>query len=461
MAGTIPNRPASTPGGAPGNIPGMTDTPRVVILGAAGKDFHTFNTCYRDNEQAQVVAFTATQIPNIDDRRYPASLSGPLYPQGVPIVPEENLEDVIQEHGATLCVMAYSDVSMGHVEELSGRCEAAGARLEPFDVDATMIRSNRPVVAITAVRTGCGKSQTTRAVAAYLRDQGLRVTAIRHPMPYGDLAAQAVQRFAELDDLAKHDCTIEEIEEYEPHIAAGGVVYAGVDYAAILAEAEAESDIILWDGGNNDTPFYRPDVWITVADPHRAGHETSYFPGNVNFDRCDVILIGKMDTAPDGGAAAIRATAAERNPGATVMEADSPPVCADPSVIEGKRVLVVEDGPTCTHGGMAFGAGTVAAKAAGASELVDPRPWLTGTLKGTFESYPEIGCLLPAMGYGDEQIADLQATINAVDCDAVVIGTPIDLGRIVQIDRPHVRVTYDLAERGEPGLAQILAPVCP
>jgi predicted GTPase len=420
---------------------------RVLIMGAAGRDFHVFNTCYRGRNEARVVAFTATQIPHIEDRRYPAVLSGPGYPDGIPIRPEEELVELIAKLGVERVVFAYSDVSSAHLEERRRLVEGAGATFETFDVDATMLRSTRPVIAVTAVRTGCGKSQTSRRVVAILREQGLRTIVIRHPMPYGDIARQAVQRFATIADLAANDCTIEEMEEYEPHLAAGAIVYAGVDYQAILERAEKEADVILWDGGNNDTPFYRPDLWITVADPHRPGHELEYFPGRVNFQRCHLILINKVDTAPAAGIAAIDANARRLNPRALVVHAESPVSVRDPQAIRGKRVLAVEDGPTLTHGEMGFGAATVAARKWGAASLVDPRPFLVGELADTFRKYPRIGVLLPAMGYGAQQVRDLEATIARVDCDLVLIGTPIDLARIVKITKPYQRVTYDLAEK--------------
>ncbi|MHC4942347.1 MAG: cyclic 2,3-diphosphoglycerate synthase [Planctomycetota bacterium] len=420
---------------------------RVLIMGAAGKDFHVFNTCYRDNEAFEVVAFTATQIPNIEGRTYPGVLAGKLYPDGIPIMPEEDLEKIIKDEKVDEVIFAYSDVSLEYLEERRKCAEAAGAGFDTFDIEKTMIPSSKPVIAICAVRTGCGKSQTTRYIMRILKKLGKKVVAIRHPMPYGDLAAQAVQRFAELADLEKHKCTIEEIEEYEPHIKNGGVVYAGVDYGAILKEAEKEADVILWDGGNNDTPFYKPDLHVVVADPLRPGHEMSYFPGDVNFKMGNLIIINKMDQAKTEDVESILANLKNVNPKAAVVKADSPLTVADPSQIKDKRVLVVEDGPTLTHGGMKIGAGTVAARQHGAKELVDPRPYLVGTLKETFQKYPDIGTLLPAMGYGDEQCADLQATIDKCDCDVVVIGTPIDLGRIIKIGKPSVRVLYELAER--------------
>jgi len=421
---------------------------KVLIMGAAGKDFHVFNTCYRDDADTQVVAFTATQIPHIDDRRYPPALAGPNHPDGIPIKPEEELVSLIREHGVDEVVFAYSDVHDDYIAERRKLVEDAGAKFSTFDVDRTMIRSSKPVIAVCAVRTGCGKSQTSRRVVSLLRERGKRTIAIRHPMPYGDLAKQAVQRFATLDDLVKHDCTIEEMEEYEPHIKNGAVVYAGVDYQAILDEAEKEADVILWDGGNNDTPFYKPDLWITIADPHRPGHELDYFPGRTNFERCDLILGNKVDTAEAWGIETVEKNAAKLNPKALVVRGDSPVTVQDPAAIEGKRVLVVEDGPTLTHGEMKYGAGIVAAKAHGAAEIIDPRPWAVGEIKETFEKYTDIGALLPAMGYGAKQMKDLETTINATDCDLVLVGTPIDLARVIDIQKPHMRVTYELEEQG-------------
>jgi predicted GTPase len=430
---------------------------KVLIMGAAGRDFHVFNTCYRGRGDERVVAFTAAQIPHIEDRCYPSALAGPGYPDGVPIRPEEELVELIARLGVEQVVFAYSDVSNAYLEERRRRVEAAGASFATYDVDACMLRAKKPVIGVCAVRTGCGKSQTSRRVVALLREQGLRTIVVRHPMPYGDLERQAVQRFAAIADLAQQECTIEEMEEYEPHIAAGAVVYAGVDYQAILERAEQEADVILWDGGNNDTPFYRPDLWITVADPHRAGHELGYFPSRVNFERCHLILINKVDTADPAGIAAIEANARALNPRALVVHAASPVSVRDPQAIRGKRVLAVEDGPTLTHGEMAFGAATVAARKWGAASLVDPRPFLVGELADTFRTYPKIGALLPAMGYGARQVHDLEATIARVDCDLVLIGTPIDLARIVKITKPYQRVTYDLVERGSVLRESVLA----
>jgi predicted GTPase len=429
---------------------------RVLIMGAAGKDFHVFNTCFRERADDEVVAFTAAQIPDIAGRRYPPSLAGDRYPEGIAILDEADLASIIAERAVDRVVFAYSDVSEDYLAEREETVRRAGATFERAPVEPTMIAASKPVVAICAVRTGCGKSQTTRHVAAVLRDLGHRVVVVRHPMPYGDLAKQRVQRFATLADLQRHHCTIEEMEEYEPHIVAGSVVYAGVDYGAILEDAEAEADIILWDGGNNDTPFYRPDLWICIADPLRAGHELSHYPGRVNFERADVIVLNKMDSASDAQVETVRANANAHNADALIVEADSAITVGDPSIIEGKRVLAIEDGPTCTHGGMKIGAATVAARRLGASAIVDPRPFAVGSIAATFAQYPDIGPLLPAMGYGPQQIDDLERTIAAADVDAVVVGTPIDLSRVVRIDKPHTRVSYDLAERGTPNLRQIL-----
>jgi predicted GTPase len=433
---------------------------RVIIIGAAGRDFHNFNTRYRQDPSVEVVAFTAAQIPGIGGRRYPAELAGPLYPDGIPIFAEEKLAALIAEHGVGECVFSYSDVSYAYVMGMSAKVMAAGASFTLLGPTETQIASTKPVVAVCAVRTGAGKSQTSRRVVEVLMKLGLKVVAIRHPMPYGNLLAQKVQRFAQISDLEKHECTIEEMEEYEPHIVRGNVIYSGDDYEAIVRAAEHDPDgcdVIVWDGGNNDFAFIRPDLQVTVVDPHRPGHELGYFPGEVNFRRADVIVINKMDSASAEGIATVKANIAKVNPKATVVEADSPPVLADPGMVKGKRVLVIEDGPTLTHGGMKIGAGTVAAQRNGAATLVDPRPYLVGSLVDTFKTYPDIGTLLPAMGYGADQIKDLEATINAADCDVVVIGTPIDLSRILEIDKPHTRVTYDLAEIGSPNLSEILA----
>jgi len=432
---------------------------RTLILGAAGRDFHNFNVVYREDDRFEVVGFTATQIPDIDDRKYPAQLAGDLYPEGIPIMPEERLEELIDELDVELCVMSYSDLSDNTVMELAARVNAAGADFTMLGVEKTMLRSNKPVIAVCAVRTGCGKSQTTRRVAEILQAAGKKVVAIRHPMPYGNLVKQRVQRFAELSDLEKHDCTIEEMEEYEPHINRGTVVYAGVDYGAILEEAEKEADVILWDGGNNDTPFYAPDLMITVADPHRPGHEISYYPGQTNLRMADVVVINKIDSAYPEDVDEVRANTRMVNPDARIIEAASPTSVGDADAILGKRVLVVEDGPTLTHGEMEYGAGAVAAERFGAADYVDPRPFAVGSIVDTFEKYYEDSeevLILPAMGYGEAQMKDLERTINASDADVVVVATPIDLGRVIDIEKPSVRVTYDLQEIGRPDMPEVL-----
>lgn len=417
----------------------------IIIMGAAGRDFHVFNCCYRDQAQFDVIAFTATQIPHIEERGFPAALAGQAYPQGIPIYPEEELDTLLSEHDIDEVVFAYSDVHLDYVDVRRKRVESQGVRFSLFDVDATMLPSAKPVIAITAVRTGCGKSQVSRRITDILKDMGKRTVAIRHPMPYGDLAKQAVQRFATYDDLERHECTIEEREEYEPHIKNGVVVYAGADYAAILAQAEQEADVIVWDGGNNDTPFYKPDLWITVADPYRPGHELEYFPGTENFARADLILINKVAHAAKKDIETIEANAKSVNPDATIVRRESTLDVPQPELIAGKRVLVIEDGPTTTHGGMPFGAGVVAARLHGAAEIVDPRPWAVGEIADTFEQYPNVGALLPAMGYGGAQIRDLEATVNAVDCDLVLVATPIDLTRLIDIKKPHMHIGYRLA----------------
>jgi len=435
---------------------------RILILGAAGKDFHVFNTMYRDNEAVEVVGFTAQQIPHIDDRTYPASIAGALYPQGITIYPEDELDDLVVRLKVDRCVMAYSDVSYEYVMHMASRVTALGAGFEIPSATRTLIESKLPVVAVCASRTGVGKSQTSRAVARALRGAGLKVAAIRHPMPYGDLAKQRVQRFAGEEDLVRHEVTIEEREEYEPHIANGSVVFAGVDYGAILEEAEKEADVILWDGGNNDTPFYKPDVHITLVDPHRPGHELSYYPGETNVRMADVIIINKVETANPENIQRVRENVESVNPTAVVLEAASPIFVDDPSILKGKRVLAVEDGPTLTHGGMKYGAATIAARRAGAAALVDPRPFLVGELQETFETYPELGILLPAMGYGESQVKDLEATIALAaegGVEAVAVGTPIDLARIVDIPVPNTRVRYELQVLGRPTLEEVLAPV--
>ncbi|MGQ9682437.1 MAG: cyclic 2,3-diphosphoglycerate synthase [Anaerolineae bacterium] len=429
---------------------------RIIIMGAAGRDFHNFNTVFRDNPAYQVVAFTATQIPNIEGRCYPPALAGDLYPKGIPIYAETELVPLIKAHDVDQVVFSYSDVSHQYVMDKASVVLAAGADFRLMGGKATMLASTKPVVAVCAVRTGSGKSQTTRHVAGVLQALGLRVVAVRHPMPYGDLLRQRVQRFATYADLDRHQCTIEEREEYEPHIDRGMVVYAGVDYADILHQAEQEADVILWDGGNNDLPFYRPDLLIVVADPHRAGHELTYYPGAAALRMADVIVINKVDTADLAAITAVRHSAASANPVATIVEAASPIFVPDPATIRGKKVLVIEDGPTLTHGSMKYGAGIMAAQRFGAAEIIDPRPYTVGSITETFRQYPEIGPLLPAMGYGEQQVKDLEETIRRVPCDLVISATPIDLTRIARIDHPTQRVRYELQVIGQPDLAGIL-----
>ncbi len=434
----------------------MAKARKIIVMGAAGRDFHNFNCLYRDNKSIEVVAFTATQIPDIEGRRYPASLAGKLYPKGIPIHDESDLLDLIKKHDVEEVVFAYSDVPYQYVMERAAYVMSAGVRFALEGGSPTMVKSTKPVVAVCAVRTGCGKSQTTRRVAEVLQSLGKKVVAIRHPMPYGDLAKQACQRFAELSDLDKHKCTIEEREEYEPHIMSGVIVYAGVDYEMIVREAEKEADIILWDGGNNDMSFYQPDLLITVVDPHRPGHELCYYPGQNNLLMADVVVINKIDSADPEGVAEVRRNIAAYNPKAVMVDAASPLGVDKPELIRGKKVLVVEDGPTLTHGEMAYGAGVVAAEKYGAAELVDPRPFTVKSITRTFEKYPDIGTLLPAMGYGDQQVKDLETTINRTECDAVVVATPIDLTRLIKIKKPTVRVTYSLQEIGSPDLNDVL-----
>ena len=433
-----------------------TSRVRVLIMGAAGRDFHNFNVCFRDNKNYEIVAFTATQIPNIEGRLYPAELAGPLYPQGVPIYPEEQLEQLITQKGIDQVIFAYSDVPHQYVMQKASQVLAAGADFRLLGPRSTMLSSTKPVVAICAVRTGCGKSQTTRRVSDILQKMGKTVVVVRHPMPYGDLATEVCQRFAEFEDLDRYDCTIEEREEYEPHINRGVVVYAGVDYERILREAEAEADVILWDGGNNDLPFFKPDLHLVLADPHRAGHELRYHPGEANLRMADVVIINKIDTADLSNISAVRNNVMQVNPDAVIVEAASPIAVQDPAEIRGKRVLVVEDGPTLTHGEMAYGAGVVAARRFGAAEIIDPRPYAVGSIRETFEKYPATGALLPAMGYGDQQIHELQETIANTPADLVLIGTPIDLRRVVDIRQPSQRVLYELQEIGRPTLDEIL-----
>jgi predicted GTPase len=431
---------------------------RVLIAGAAGRDFHNFNLVYRDSLVHEVVAFTATQIPNIDGRRYPAELAGSLYPDGIPILPESALEQLIREHEIDEVVFAYSDVTHEHVMHIGSRALAAGASFELIAPRQTMLASSKPTVAICAVRTGSGKSQTTRRVAELLRDAGKRVAVLRHPMPYGDLAKQAVQRFERYEDLEAADATIEEREEYEPHLAAGNLVFAGIDYERILRAAEQEADVILWDGGNNDTPFIKPDLHIVVVDPHRPGHELRYHPGETNLRMADVCVVNKMDSATQEGIDAVLGSIHENAKDARIILAASPfDVEGNTDEIKGKRVLAVEDGPTLTHGEMTYGAAVLAAKKYGAAELVDPRSSAVGSIAETFEQYPNVGTLLPAMGYGREQMEDLRKTIEGCDADLVLIGTPIDLRKLIDLDKPAMRVTYRLQEIGEPTLKDVLA----
>jgi predicted GTPase len=432
---------------------------KILILGAAGRDFHNFNTLYRNNKDVRVVGFTAAQIPDIEGRTYPSALAGKLYPKGIPIHPEEELPQLIKDLKVDACVFSYSDVSNQYVMNLSSIVTAAGADFVLPGPQKTQIGSQKPVVSVGAVRTGCGKSQTARRLIELLMARGLKVVAIRHPMPYGDLAAQKVQRFSSLADIDQNKCTVEEMEEYEPHVVRGNVIYAGVDYQEILRAAESDPagcDVILWDGGNNDFPFIKSDLHVTVVDPHRPGHECTYFPGTATLRMADVVVINKMDSADAAGIEAVRRNIANLNPKALVVDAASPLEIADPGLVKGMRVLVVEDGPTLTHGGMKIGAGTVAAQKYGAAGFVDPRPYIVGRLVETFQIYPGIGCVLPAMGYGPAQLKDLETTINQTACDAVVIGTPIDLTRIIRINKPSTRVFYNLQEIGKPDLAMVV-----
>lgn len=427
-------------------------------MGAAGRDFHNFNTYFRNNSGFKVKAFTATQIPNIDFRTYPPELSGSLYPKGIPIYPEEQLTELIKKFDADVVVFSYSDIAYVDLMHRASIVNAAGANFALLGPKETMIKSKKPVIAVTAVRTGCGKSQTSRAICAMLRDQGVKATVVRHPMPYGDLNAQRCQRFETIDDLATHKCTIEEREEYEYHIQNGHIVYAGVDYGDILRAAEAESDVVLWDGGNNDIPFYVPDLHIVIADPHRPGHEETYYPGETNFRMASVIVINKIGTATAEGIARVEDSARRINPTATIIKADSVVKVTDPERIRGKTVLVIEDGPTLTHGEMQYGAGVVAARQAGAAKMVDPRPYAVGTIKDTFKKYPRIGHLLPAMGYSDKQVQDLKETINAVPCDLVIVGTPFDLGRLIPDCRhPLHKVSYELDDKSARELEPIVS----
>ena len=431
----------------------------IIIIGAAGRDFHNFNTVYRDNELYNVVAFTATQIPDIDGRKYPAELAGTLYPEGIPIHSQEVLAELIKEYDVDECVFAYSDVNYKDVMAISAIVNAAGADFTLLGPKNTQVKSSKPVISVCAVRTGAGKSQTSRKVIELLMENNLKVIAIRHPMPYGDLVEQKVQRFATVEDLKKHKCTIEEMEEYEPHVERGNVIYAGVDYEAILRAAENDPDgcdVILWDGGNNDFSFYQENLAITIVDPHRPGHEISYYPGEVCLRVADVAVINKIDSASSEGIATVEENIKKINPSAQIIKADSKISVDNPDVIKGKKVLIVEDGPTLTHGEMKLGAGTVAAERIGVKEIVDPRPFAIGKLKDTFEIYPGIGKLLPAMGYGEQQLKDLEATINNTDCDAVIIGTPIDLSRVININKPFTRVHYELDEVTTPNLEEII-----
>ena len=435
---------------------GHHDRTRVLLLGAAGRDFHNFNVVYRDDDRYEVVAFTAAQIPGIDGRRYPPQLSGALYPEGIPIYLEGGLESLIEKFEVDEVVFCYSDLSHETVMHLGSRALASGADYRLLGPRSTMLESKAPVVAVAAVRTGSGKSQTTRAVVRILKGAGQKVAVVRHPMPYGDLTQQICQRFETYEDLLAADCTIEEREEYEPHLEQGSIVYAGIDYTEILRNAEQEADVVVWDGGNNDLPFFAPNVQITVADPLRIGHETTYHPGEANLRMADIVLINKVDSAAPEDVATLRSTIAELNPDAAIVEARSPIKLHDDLSLEGKRVLAVEDGPTLTHGGMVYGAGVVAAQRAGATELVDPRPWATGTIRDVFKTYPEIGALLPAMGYSEKQRKDLSDTMNASDAEVVLIATPIDLRKICDIQKPAVKVSYELAEAGEPTLKDAL-----
>ncbi|HOQ15975.1 MAG TPA: cyclic 2,3-diphosphoglycerate synthase [Defluviitaleaceae bacterium] len=435
------------------------DKKNVIIIGAAGRDFHNFNTYFRNNPNYNVVAFTAAQIPDIDNRKYPAELAGDLYPQGIPIYSQDRLPELIKELDVDECVFAYSDVPYQTVMGLSAIVNAAGADFKLLGPKHTALKSKKPVIAVCAVRTGSGKSQTSRKVIELLMAKGLKVVAVRHPMPYGDLNAQRVQRFATIEDLKKHKCTIEEMEEYEPHITRGNIIYAGVDYGDILRSAENDPDgcdVILWDGGNNDFPFYQPDLTITIVDPHRPGHELSYYPGEVCLRIADVAVINKIDSASPEAIATVEANIKKVNPSAKIIKAESKIIVDNPDVIKGKRVLAVEDGPTLTHGEMKLGAGTVAAERFGAKSLVDPRPYTVGKLTETFKIYPNIGTLLPAMGYGEQQLKDLETTINNTDCDSVIIGTPIDLSRVININKPYTRVYYDLDEVSSPNLNDII-----
>lgn len=431
---------------------------RVVIMGAAGRDFHNFNVFFRNNKDYSVVAFTATQIPDIENKTYPPALAGNLYPEGIPILPEEDLIRILNERAVNVVVFAYSDVSHEYVMHKASSVVAAGADFWLMGPKSTMLKSSKPVISICATRTGCGKSQTTRKIAGILKAAGKRVVVVRHPMPYGDLERQAVQRFASMEDMRKQNCTIEEMEEYEPHIKVGSVVFAGVDYESILKKAEEEADVILWDGGNNDYPFYVPDLEIVVDDPHRPDDDLKFYPGEVNLKRAHIVVINKIDTAKPEDVLKVREHVRGVNPGAVIIEAESPLTLQGAERINGSRVLVIEDGPTLTHGGMRYGIGVIAAQKYGAKEIIDPRPYARGKIAETFKRYPDIGALLPAMGYDQEQLNDLEATIDAVECDLVIIGTPVDLTRIINITKPSVKVEYELREKGKPDLQTVLAP---
>jgi len=434
----------------------MANRKKVLIMGAAGRDFHNFNLLFRDNPEYEVIAFTAAQIPNIEGRRYPPSLAGKLYPQGIPIEPEQKLTSLIKLHTIDEVVFSYSDVSHEYVMHKASLVNASGAQFILLGAKQTMIKSSKPVVAVCAVRTGSGKSPVSRRVCEIIKGMGKRVVVIRHPMPYGDLSRQRLQRFASYEDFQRHDCTIEEVEEYEPHIEQHTIVYAGVDYTAILAEAEKEADIIVWDGGNNDTPFYVPDVHITLVDPHRSGHELTYYPGETNLLMADIVVITKEDTAKPENIRLLKEHIKQSNPKAVVVDAALPVIIEKPELIKGKRTLVIEDGPTLTHGGMAFGAGVLAAKQYGAGEIVDPRPYAVGSIAEVFVKYPHIGNLLPAMGYGLSQMEELRETIHRTPCDVVIIGTPVDLRKLISIDKPTDRVRYHFREIGTPTLQELL-----
>ncbi|MBK8981134.1 MAG: GTPase [Ignavibacteria bacterium] len=432
---------------------------KVLIMGAAGRDFHNFNVMYRDNPLYEVAAFTATQIPYIDKRIYPKELSGKLYPKGIPIYSEEKLTDLIKKNKIDEVIFSYSDVTFEYIMKKAAEVNAAGASFKMPGYDETAVKSVKPVIAVVASRTGTGKSQTSRKVIEILKSMGKKVVAIRHPMPYGNLAKQKVQRFAEVSDLKKHKCTIEEMEEYEPHVVQGNVIYAGTDYEAIIREAEKEADIIIWDGGNNDMPFYKSDLVITVVDPHRPGHELKYYPGFINLLIADIVVINKIDSADQSDVNIVRENIEKYNPKAVIVEAASPVSLenpADAKFIKNKKTLIVEDGPTLTHGGMKYGAATIAAKKFGAKEIVDPREFAVRSIRDTFDKYPDIGKLLPAMGYGDKQIKDLEDSINRVPCDCVLIGTPIDLRRLIKFKKPAVRINYELQEIGRPDLKELI-----